>query len=946
MERWQQIESLFQQALERDPAERNAWLREACQGDSDLRREVASLLANYQEATDIQPWTAAAAAQLIDTASSLRPGQTLGPYRIESFLAAGGMGEVYRATDTRLNREVAIKVSAARFSERFAREARVIASLNHANICQLHDVGPDYLVMEFVAGPTLADRIKQGALPLDEALGIARQIAEALEAAHEKGVVHRDLKPANVKITPAGVVKVLDFGLAKAIEEPAAAGDPSDSPTQTLSATRAGVILGTAAYMSPEQARGIAADKRADIWSFGVVLYEMLTGQHLFHSETVSDTLAGVLKTDPDWNVLPPETPPSVRRLLRRCLERDRKRRLPDIGVAVMEIDEAEAEPEAPAVTAAPKRISRLFPWIGAVVLLALPALWLMRQKPEERLLQLEVSAPPSYTFGPSNTSRYAISPDGSKLAFVATSADGKRSLWVRPLEAEQAIRLPGTEGAFGPFWDPSSRWIAFGANGKLQKIDVNGGQPQVLCDGAPGPLLGTWSRDGVILFHDINRSIRRVNAAGGAPSQVFPLDESRKENGQDSPQFLPDGRRFLYYSLAQQNGVALGSLDGKSRFLVINPDSPGLYAPSREGKGYLLFLRRNQLMAQRFDAGTAALSGEPVSIAEPLQTALSFSASQNGVLVFRRSLGGRQLTWFDRDGKPFRTAVEGGNIINPRISPDQKSVVFAQFDQMNSSIWLFDGERGNTTRFTSGPDTSVYSVWSPDGSRIAYAARRSRSNETLVIERPASGIARETVLYRATGVFYFPQSWSPDGRWLLLADFPGSFYLLPIGREGSGDERKPIPFPESPLEGRHPSISPDSRWLLYSSVQTGRREVFLESMPEQVGGPAVGAKKQVSIAGGTQPSWRADGKEIFYLALDGKMMSVSVDSGSAGVKLGVPKPLFQTRMEFDLFSRQYDVSSNGKRFLLAQPVEESASVPITVIVNWPVLLKKGAGAP
>src|SRR6516225_2546907 len=360
MERWQQIESLFQEALERDPAERDVWLREACQGDSDLRREVASLLANRQAATDSRPWAAAAAAKLIDGPASLEPGQCLGPYRIECFLAAGGMGEVYRATDTRLHRQVAIKVSSAHFSERFQRGARVIASLNHPHICQLYDVGPNYLVMELVEGPTLADRIKQGALPLDEALTIARQIAEALEAAHEKGRVHRDLKPANIKIRPEGVVKLLDFGLAKAAEEPAGTGDPSDSPTQTISATATGVILGTAAYMSPEQARGASVDKRSDIWAFGVVLYEILTGRHLFRGETVSDTLAGVLKTDPDWKVLPSDTPTSLRRLLRRCLERDRKRRLPDIADALLEIDEARAEPEAPAVTAAPKPLWRL----------------------------------------------------------------------------------------------------------------------------------------------------------------------------------------------------------------------------------------------------------------------------------------------------------------------------------------------------------------------------------------------------------------------------------------------------------------------------------------------------------------------------------------------------------------------------------------------------------
>jgi len=615
--------------------------------------------------------------------------------------------------------------------------------------------------------------------------------------------VHRDLKPANIKIRPEGVVKLLDFGLAKVAEEPAGTGDPSDSPTQTISATPTGVILGTAAYMSPEQARGAAVDKRSDIWSFGVVLYEMLTGQHLFRGETVSDTLAGVLKTDPNWKALPPETPASIRRPLRRCLERDRKRRLPDIADALLEIDEARAEPEAPAVTGSPKPVSRFLPWITVVLALALPAVWLLRPKLEERMLQFEVYAPSGYTLGTSNIYRYAISPDGSKLAFVATSADGKRSLWVRPLDASAAIRLPETEGALGPFWDPTSRWIAFGANGKLQKIEVTGSQPQVLCQTMVGATLGTWSRDGVILFSDSSRTIRRVSAGGGVPSQVLPLDESRKENSQIHPQFLPDGRRFLYESFAQQNGLGLGSLDGKSRLLMPNPIVVGHYAPSRQGKAYLLFLRGNQLMAQPFDAGGAAVSGEPLPIAEPLQTGPTFSASKNGVLIFRRGLGGQaQLTWFDREGKPLGTAGDASRILSPRISPDQKSVAFYQSDWMGFDIWLFDGERGNTNRFTSGPDMAYFPVWSPDGSRIAYFVRRS--NETLVIERPASGMGKETVLYRANGKFFFPQSWSRDQ--LLLADNCCFFLPASDGSAGFGRRARAYSIPRIPCRGP-PSI-------------------------------------------------------------------------------------------------------------------------------------------
>src|SRR5215831_3316883 len=884
----------------------------------------------------------------------MSPGQTIAHYCIHSKLGEGGMGEVWRATDTKLNRDVAVKILPEAFGRdadrlaRFTREAQVLASLNHPNIAAIYGVEERALVMELVEGPTLAERIAAGPIPLDDALPIAKQIAEALEYAHERSIIHRDLKPANIKITPEARVKVLDFGLAKALSNEAAAGDPSSSPTLTMHGTVAGVIMGTAAYMSPEQARGIAVDKRSDIWSFGVVLYEMLTGRHMFRGETVSDTLAGVLKTDPDWKALPPETPASIRRLLRRCLKRDRKGRLHDIADALIEINEAAEEPEAPAVPAAPKPVSRLFPWIVAALLaLALPAIWLLGLKPEERMLQFEVFPPPGHTFGRTTLFLYSISPDGRKLAFVATSTDGKRTLWVRPLNAAQATQLPGTDGAIAPFWDPASRWIAFVSNGRLQRIDLMGGQPQVLCDAPVNMLAATWSRHGIILLTDSGRFLSRVSAEGGVPSPVLALDASRQETLQANPQFLPDGS-FLYDSFGQEHIARLGSLDGKSRRLMPLISSPAYYAQSRDGKAYLLFLQRGQLMAQPFNLRRGTLDGEPAAIAASLASGPSFSASENGVLVFRRNRGlPAQLTWLDREGKFQGTAGASGSIYGPRISPDQRSVAFSQMiDFMGGDIWLLDRERGTTTRLGLGGIVAHWPVWSPDGRRIVYLTSKLYT-EFAVAERPASGTGKETVLYRSafTNELYVPESWSDDGRWLLLTT--GShFYLLTMAPEGASGERKLIPLPISPTVGRHASFSPDGRWILYSSMQMGRREVFVEAIPEAMGGPAVSARQQVSIDGGSEPVWRVDGKEIFYLALDGKMMAVSVESRPAGLKLGTPEALFLTSLEIDSPLRQYDVSVDGKRFLVARPFQEAASLPITVVVNWPELMKKGTGGP
>jgi Tol biopolymer transport system component len=762
------IESLFQKALERDPGERNAWLREACQGDSDLRREVASLLANHQAATDSRPWAAAAAAKLIDRPGLLGTGQCLGPYRIESFLAAGGMGEVYRATDTRLHRQVAIKVSAGRFTERFEREARMIASLNHPNICQLHDVGPNYLVMELVEGPTLAERLRQGRVPLDEAIAIARQIAEALEAAHERGRVHRDLKPANIKITPEGVVKVLDFGLAKAIEEPSAAEDPSDSPTQTMSATRAGVILGTAAYMSPEQARGAMVDKRSDIWSLGVVLYEMLTGQQTFRGETVTDILASVMKERPDLTLLPV----SVRIAVARCLSKDPRQRWGSIGDVRWALENAQVQPPPPA-----KHKRHTAWWIAAAVLLAVVTGWLLRptSKPEQPMFQFEIPAPAGFTLPTVGAGQLALSPDGRRLAFLAAGRDGKRLLWLRPLSNNAASSLPGTEDAIFPFWSDDSRWLGFFADGKLQRIDLAGGRPQVICETA-SVRGGTWNSAGVILFGDDQGNIQSVSAAGGAPSIVF----AGTERSLHFPHFLPDGKRFVAHMTGKETGVVVGSLNGKTRLFPFPPASYGAsYAPNPAGGGWILYRGTGawtQLMAQPFDPDKGKFIGEAAAISDTLVT---WTASANGVLAFRHasslgSVGESQLTWFDRNGNQLGVAGDPGTGAPgafPRISPNLKTIAFVRRDGLQVDIWLFDTTRGVGTRLTSAPGVNTIPNWSPDGSRIFYGTRDNARNGNVLLERQSNGLGGETVITSQPAGQVYPTGVSPDGRWLVVQE-------------------------------------------------------------------------------------------------------------------------------------------------------------------------------
>ena len=940
-DRWQQVESLFHAAVEREPSQRDDFLRDACHGDTELHREVSCLLANHDEGDSVESWAAGAAAQLIDPPVSLQSGESLGPYRIESFLAAGGMGEVYRATDTRLHREVAIKVSAARFSERFEREALVIASLNHPNICRLYDVGPNYLVMELLEGPTLADRVRQGALPMAEALGVARQIADALEAAHEKGRVHRDLKPANVKITPEGVVKLLDFGLATVVEEPSVAGAESTLGAAPISSSRAGTILGTAAYMSPEQARGSAVDKRADIWSFGVVFMEILTGQQVFQGESAPETLAKVIQDEPDFGMLPDGTPAGVRKLLRRCLEKDPRRRLQAIGEARISIEDALSAPapDGPTVRHA------INSWIVASVVIVFTVLLTiiyLRQGPlPSRVIHFTVAPPDGTHFAESSP---AVSPDGSRLAFTASAAS-RPVLWVRALDSTTAKQLPGTEGASQPFWSPDSRFIGFFADHQVKKIDIVSGPPQTLCEFPTSPRGGTWNRDNVILFSSGTYPIFRVSAAGGVPE---PLTESPPWLA-GSPYFLPDGRHFLYIQQihAADLGVYVSAMEpasGGVRGLkpgdrLVTTPVKAVYSPAPGGrKGYLLYMRAAMLMAQPFDPDRLELGGEAHPIAElgmPGDVGLMlapFSASTNGVLVYQNpTVAPSQFVWFNRAGKNLGPLASVDYLSHPNLSPDGKQVIWNRPDPKhgNWDIWITDVARDVTSRFTSDPSANDFPVWSFEGKYILFAS--SREGNRGIFRKLSSGSGQSELVFPLEN---FESPTSATSRYLLYSErgpkTKSRLWILPL--EGNA---KPEPLLRTSFNEMHGQFSSDGKWFAYASDETGRYETYVQRFPPSEG------RWQVSGAGGAQPRWRRDGKELFYLSLEGTLMAVEIQT-EGGFEAGRPKPLFQTRgPSATNLGFTYDVTGDGQRFLVnTRAIPDGNSSQIHVVVNWAAALK------
>jgi Tol biopolymer transport system component len=862
----------------------------------------------------------------------LDAGEKLGPYEILAPLGAGGMGEVYRARDTKLGREVAIKVLPDSLSQhpdrlaRFEREAKVLAALNHPNIAQIYSIEDRALVMELVPGKTL-----KGPLPLETALNYAAQIASALQAAHDKGIVHRDLKPGNIMVTPEGVVKVLDFGLAMQSREPGSAS-PEDSPTLTIGATQAGVIMGTAAYMSPEQASGQPVDRRSDIWSFGVVLLETLTGERAFTGETVSHVLAGVLAKEPDVS----RTPANVQRLLKSCLQKDPRQRLQAIGDWKLAVDTP--GPPVPLQPASPQ--SRFGIWGWTTVALALAAIPLgylaYRHNTEEAPHVLRFTVPPPEQGTLAANGFPQLSPDGHRIAYLARVLGAPAQLWVRDLDSLTS-RLLVKEVSRSPFWSPDGRSIGFWSGGKLQRMDASGGPALTLCN-APPVWGGTWNRDEVILFAPPTGPIQRVSAAGGTPTPVTTVDTAANESRHNFPWFLPDGRHFFYTAVStddEKTAIYVGDLQSKdTRTRVMPAKSNAVYV----APGYILFMREQTLMAQPFDAGKLRTTGDAFPIAEQVDAsnAGNFTASQNGVLAYESGRQGQtvQMTWFDRSGKPLGTVGSPGDMEWVAISPDGKTVAFDRRDAQTGilDIWMHDLARGTDSRFTFNSKNNRFPVWSPDGNYLAFNS--DRSGHQGVYKKATNGVVQDEVVDK-DDLTKRPTGWSPDDRFILeetnaaTAKTLNDIWIAPAS-PGSGNE-KPRPYLQTEFQEGQGKLSPNGKWLAYRSDETKRNEVYIMTFPSP------GRKWPISTSGGGLPIWSRDGRQLFYVSATNKMMAVDIKGSGTNPEPGVPQPLFDVRLGPN--NPGFDVAKDG-RFLIATPVEQTSVVPITVVVNWMAGLK------
>jgi Tol biopolymer transport system component/tRNA A-37 threonylcarbamoyl transferase component Bud32 len=880
-------------------------------------------------------------------------GSKLGPFEILESAGAGGMGEVYRARDTRLQRDVAIKVlpqhlsSDLKLKERFDREARAISSLKHRNICTLYDVGhqdgTDYLVLEYLEGETLADRLARGPLPIEQVLEHGIEIADALERAHRQGVVHRDLKPGNIMMTKDGL-KLLDFGLAK----PMAGAKLASSALEVMTAsqhqkplTAEGSIVGTIQYMAPEQLEGKDADPRSDLFALGCVLYEMATGQRPFGGRTQASVVASILASEPaSISSLQPVTPPAFERLVKICLAKDPDERWQtahDVKLQLRWIAEGGSQAGVAAPVTAHRKHRERTAWGVAALFLVLAvaaaaAYWKSASTPQPVVRSSMILADKAGFALMGRSGVPAISPDGSKVAFVAEK-DQHRSIWVRVLSTGEAKPLTGTEDGYAPFWSPDSRYLAFFANGKLLKVPVDGGAPEVICD-ADDARGGSWSNQNVIIFSP-NRfsAVFSVPASGGKPEQVTGLGQAISHRW---PHFLPDGEHFLFvYSVTGSatgaSSLHMGSIKTKKDKLVAASWYNADYA-----QGQLFFIRDSALFAQPFDPKTGQLSGEAVTIAPDIQmdslfSHALFSVSENGMLVYEPGAVSNhsELLWYDRNGKQLGTLGEPGIYIEASISPDESKIAEAEYNQSGVDIWTYEVARGIHARFTT-KGNNRYPIWSPDGNSIAFCSTR-QTPQLSIFRQLASGVVDPQPLFLSGSGDLFLSDWSHDGRFITFtqssANTKQDIWILPLGADP-----KPYPFMQTTFNERAARFSPDGHWVAYDSDESGHYEVYLAPFP------AGGRKWQVSNAGGRQAVWSKDGKELFYISPDNTFMSATFSGVGDNIKLGVPSTLFKGHpRNFDFGI--YQVTRSG-RFLVSSAPDES-NAPLTLISNWPGLLKK-----
>jgi Tol biopolymer transport system component len=862
-------------------------------------------------------------------------GQRLAHYDIKEHLGSGGMGDVYRATDTKLGRSVALKFLRDEFTDdpgraaRFRREAKALASLNHPHIAAIHGHeeagGRTFLVMEFVAGQTLDERILGRPLAVSEALAIALQIVDALEAAHDNGIVHRDLKPSNIKITPEGRVKVLDFGLAKIAagnSDPDGSTDHDNLRTVTVARTGSAVIVGTPAYMSPEQAKGLPVDRRTDIFGFGCVLFEMLTGHRAFAGDSAAEVLSRVLQREPDWTQLPPGLPPAITRLLRLCLEKDPRHRRQSAGDVRVDLERAAGEPAAPSVVHGwqPSRVMIL---TGLLVALTSMAMWAALRNRVAPAPQMRTQIVTPRTIDPMH---FALSPDGANVAFVAPVDGGVDRLYVRAMNATEAQPLRDTDGARLPFWSPDSRSIGYFANRKLYRVDVAGGSPQVLAPAA-NPQGGAWGTDGTILFAPTTVSpLFRVSQSGGKPLPVTTLHSPTQSNHR-APSFLPDGRRFLFYVVAtrpgglgaaEESGIYLGSLDGGTPRRLAGADGAAEFFPPDR----IMFVQQGKLVARAIDLSRGELAGDPVPVADPVRWV---SISATGLVAYRSgSAAPRRGVWFSRDG----TVLSVGNDLNaPALSGDQRFVAYDRTVGSNRDVWIMDLIRGGSIPLTRHPAVDGHPVWSHDNTHIAFQSQRQGSFD--IWKKPATGGGVEEMVF-ATSANEWPLDWSRDGRFLLIQrtdeNYVGSDLLaVPM----TGGNRTPIVIADSEFEERLGSFSPDGRWVTYETDESGRSEVVIRAFQRE------GGILRVSTDGGVSPRWSADGNEIYFIAPNGTMMAASVARAGSTLTLGKPTRLFATNIAGQMFTFQYAVTRDGRFLVGNRQVEQASAPPITILQNW-----------